>query len=103
MCMDEGFAKASQLIAADSMALSESDLNSKGYELLQNEKHLSAIDIFRIAAQAFPESYYSFDSLGEAYMKNGNIELAILNYKKSLVINPENENAKKMIKELEGN
>jgi predicted TPR repeat methyltransferase len=34
-------------------------------------------------------------------MKAGKKELAIQNYRKSLELNPDNENAKKMLKELE--
>jgi len=34
-------------------------------------------------------------------LANGNRELALLNYKKSLSLNPSNENAKKIIESLE--
>ncbi|MGH9906168.1 MAG: DUF3471 domain-containing protein [Pyrinomonadaceae bacterium] len=43
----------------------------------------------------------TYDSLGEAYMVNGDKELAIQNYKKSLELNPQNTNAVDMIKRLE--
>ena len=49
----------------------------------------------------FPDSWNVYDSLGEAYMKNGNKELAIKNYKKSLEINPDNVNGKKFLNKLE--
>jgi len=38
--------------------------------------------------------------LAEAYLKNGQKELAIKNYKKSLELNPGNEDAKKMLDKL---
>ena len=47
--------------------------------------------------------YYSsnlFERLAEAYLKNGQKELAIKNYKKSLELNPGNEDAKKMLDKL---
>ena len=48
--------------------------------------------------------YHSpYDSLGEAYMENGDKELAIQNYKKSIELNPANQNAVEMLKRLERN
>ena len=38
-----------------------------------------------------------WDSLGEAYMEKGQHDLAIENYRKSLELNPDNENATEMI------
>jgi len=40
----------------------------------------------------------TYDSLCEGYMKNGDSEHAIENYRKSLEMNPQNENAKIMLK-----
>ena len=47
-----------------------------------------------------PQSVNAFDSLGEAYMKNGDSDLAIKNYEKSLELDPNNTNAKEILKEL---
>ena len=41
-----------------------------------------------------------YDSLGEAYMKAGEKELAIQNYEKSLQLDPKNMNAVEMLKKL---
>jgi predicted negative regulator of RcsB-dependent stress response len=41
-----------------------------------------------------------YDSLGEAYMKKGDKEKAIENYQKSLGLNPNNTNAREMLKKL---
>ena len=38
--------------------------------------------------------------MGEAYMKNGQKELAIENYEKSIALNPNNEGGKDMLKKL---
>ena len=54
-----------------------------------------------IYVEVCPESSNAYDSFAEAYMKHGDTKLAIKNYKKSLALNPENENAVKMLKELE--
>jgi hypothetical protein len=42
----------------------------------------------------------TYDSLGEAYMANGDKELASKNYRKSLELNPKNTNAVEMLKKL---
>ena len=51
--------------------------------------------------QIYPDWGNDYDSLGEAYMKSGQKQLAIENYKKSLEKDPTNENAKQKLKELE--
>ncbi len=42
-------------------------------------------------------------AFGEAYMMNGDKDLAIENYKKSLELDPKNENAKSMLDKLAEN
>jgi len=41
-----------------------------------------------------------YDSYGEALMLNGEYELAIKNFEKSIELNPENKNAVNMIQEI---
>lgn len=73
-------------------------LNSLGYDLLNGDKNINkAIDIFEFATKEYPENANLYDSLGEAYFINKTYDKAILNYKKSLKLNPENYNAKEMI------
>ncbi len=78
----------------------EAQLNLLGYSLMAKERLNDAIEIFKLNVAAYPESSNPYDSLGEAYMKAGKKELAIENYEKSLLLNPENENGKKMLVEL---
>ncbi len=85
------------------LALTEGRLNAIGYDLLNKEKYSAAISIFKLNTEFYPESYNTFDSLAEAYMKSGKKELAISNYEISLILNNENENAKKMLVELNKN
>jgi cytochrome c-type biogenesis protein CcmH/NrfG len=61
--------------------------------LLQQKKNAEAIEVFKLNVEAFPESANTYDSLGEAYMKAGQKELAIKSYAKSLELNPNNRNA----------
>jgi tetratricopeptide (TPR) repeat protein len=66
------------------------------------DSHLpEAIDLFKLNVQIYPESGNAFDSLGEAYMKSGQKQLAIESYRKSLEKDPTNANAEEKLKELE--
>ena len=79
----------------------EGDFIRYGYSLLNQNKNKEAVEIFKMAVKMFPESWNTYDSLAEAYMKNNEITLSIKNYKKSLELNPENNNAKEMLIKLE--
>ena len=80
---------------------SEPELNRLGYQLLQRGKRDEAIEIFKLNVEAYPKAFNTYDSLGEAYMVAGNKELAIVNYKKSLELNPKNTSAIDALKTLE--
>lgn len=84
----------------DTYNFKESQLNSLGYQLLQSNKISDAIEIFKLNIEAYPNSSNVYDSIGEAYMMDGNKEQAIINYQKSLELNPGNDNARKMIEKL---
>ncbi|BDD03970.1 serine hydrolase [Aureibacter tunicatorum] len=77
-----------------------SELNRLGYELLRMDKKEEAIKIFLLATSEFPNDANLFDSLGEGYFENGQYDLSLLNYKKSLQMNPENKNGEEMIDKL---
>ncbi|HEY9434306.1 MAG TPA: serine hydrolase [Blastocatellia bacterium] len=82
-------------------AVAEERLNSDGYSLLEQKKIADAIAVFKVNVELYPQSSNVYDSLGEAYMANGEKELAIANYKKSLELDPKNKNAVEMLKKLE--
>lgn len=73
---------------------SETELNTLGYQLLQMGKVPESIQIFKLNVEAYPQAFNTYDSLGEAYMRHGEKDLAITNYKKSLELNPQNTGAK---------
>jgi len=79
----------------------ERELNTLGYHLLGSKKIDEAIEIFKLNVENFPKASNAYDSLAEAYMIKGNKQLAIKNYKKSLELNPRNQNAVEKLKELE--
>jgi dienelactone hydrolase/predicted negative regulator of RcsB-dependent stress response len=72
-----------------------------GYDLMEKNHLPEAIEVLKLDVQVFPGSSNGYDSLGEAYMKSGQKQLAIDSYKKSLEVNPANDNAKEKLKELE--
>ena len=83
--------------------LNESQVNSIGYRLLGKKRNKEAIEMFRMNVEDYPKSPNVYDSLGEAYMLNGDKNGAIENYKKSLELDPANANAREMLKRLQGN
>lgn len=85
---------------SDSYKFSEESLNNFGYELLEANKVKEAIEIFKLNVQEHPESGNSLNSLGEAYMVDGNDQLAIKSYEKSIELDPENVNGIEMLKKL---
>ncbi len=79
---------------------SESQLNTLGYILLNDKRLEEAIAIFKLNVEIFPNSSNVYDSMAEAFMKKGDDEKAVEYYKKSLELNPGNNNAVQMLKEL---
>jgi len=82
-------------------AVNEENLNNRGYQVLNDNKIKLAKEIFKINTVLYPNSANVYDSYAEACMKNKEIDLAVENYKKSLQLNPKNDNAVKMIEEME--
>jgi|SRR5579871_318361 len=78
----------------------EDELNALGYQLLAANKFKDAIRILRLNVEVYPQSSNAYDSLGEAYMDDGDKALAIANYRKSLELNPRNANGAKMLGKL---
>ncbi|PCH78159.1 MAG: tetratricopeptide repeat protein [Flavobacteriaceae bacterium] len=80
--------------------INENHWNSKGYAQLRRDSIQKAIQYFKINAALHPNSYNVYDSLGEAYLKNGDSALALTNYKMAIQLNPSLRSVKKIIKRL---
>jgi hypothetical protein len=78
----------------------EAELNALGYQLLGSKKVRDAVRILQLNVEAYPQSSNVYDSLGEAYMDDGDKPRAIANYQKSLQLNPKNGGAVKMLQKL---
>ena len=81
--------------------LTEEMINQAGYDLIGMRLYELALEFFKFNVEKFPYSYNAYDGLGEAYMKIGNTDQAVILYRKSLEINPNNEDAKKMVEQLQ--
>ena len=78
----------------------ERQLNVLGYWYLQIHLLSQAQTIFAVNCELFPESFNVFDSYAEILLARGDTNAAITNYKKSLELNIENDNARTILTRL---
>ena len=83
------------------LQLQEGMLNTLGLRLSFNpNKKKQGVNVFLLALHLYPKSANLYDSLAEAYLHNKDYQNAISNYKKSLDLNPKNQNAINRLKQL---
>ena len=90
------YANAVKLLAKNS-----SELNTYGCVLMAAKEMDKAGFIFTCNTILYPADANVFDSMGEFYFKTGNKKLAKENYQKTLQLDAANEDAKKMLAQLE--
>jgi sugar lactone lactonase YvrE len=78
----------------------ELEVNALGYQIMNAGNVQDAIAVFKLNADAYPNSFNVYDSLAEGYKVAGERELSIEFYEKSLELNPANKNAVSMLEEL---
>jgi cytochrome c-type biogenesis protein CcmH/NrfG len=78
----------------------EADLNDVAYALMSGGHHKDAAAVLEFALREIPDSANLYDSLGEAYMNAGDDEAAARSYRKSLELDPSNDNARQMLTKL---
>ncbi|MEM6342842.1 MAG: tetratricopeptide repeat protein, partial [Bacteroidota bacterium] len=98
--LDKGIKHFESIKADPSYYLVEDEMNIISYRLLQSDRGEEAVAVLRLAIEAFPNAFNLYDSLGEVLKSLGQKEEAIKNYQKSIELNPNNENGKKMLEEL---
>lgn len=70
--------------SSKSYILDENEINEFGYKLLYEYKNpKEAIKIFKLNVTTFPKSGNVYDSIGEAYLANGDNDLSVENYTKA--------------------
>jgi Flp pilus assembly protein TadD len=75
-------------------------MDSLGHQLLQAGNTQKAIAVFKLNAEAYPESARIYASLGDAYMKVGENDLAVRNFLRSLELEPDNHSVKEKLEKL---
>lgn len=78
----------------------EGILNSIGYALMAKNETQRALEVFKLNVKEHPEAFNPYDSLAECYASLGDKEKAIINYKKSVELNPLNQNGIDQIEKL---
>jgi len=85
------------------LLFSEAVMNRLGYEHLQAGDNKSAVELMKLNASAYPHSPNVYDSLSDAYLADGQKDLARQNAKKALELLPSDttdpEDRRKAIKE----
>lgn len=79
----------------------ENEVNDVGYILLEKRKTTAAINVFKLNLNYFPKSWNCYDSLADGYMQAKEYSLALLNYKKSVEMYPENKHGRDQIRKIE--
>jgi len=74
----------------DRQIFAATTLNRLGYEYLQAGETATALAIFSLNVEAYPDEWNQHDSLGEALMMAGDLDGAIASYERSVELNPEN-------------
>jgi predicted alpha/beta superfamily hydrolase len=71
------------------------------YFLFDKNDYNKSIEFFKLNTHNYPSSYKAFEYLATAYKASGNVKEAILNFKKALELNPENNEIQKLLVECE--
>ena len=97
-----GLARGALRRAGTTEASLEAALNRTGYDLLRTDNVAHAIFVFRVNTELFPGSANAYDSLGEAYLRAQEPELARAAYAAVLRLAPDNAAARAAIARLAG-
>jgi tetratricopeptide (TPR) repeat protein len=93
----KGDAKAAADLRAKAMSIAtEVEINAYGYQLLGAGKTDEAIEMFRKNVKDHPQSWNTYDSLGEAYGQKGDKKLAAENYRKAQNMTKDPEQKKRI-------
>lgn len=77
--------------------LGENQLNGLGYTLLERGEVETAVRVFALNVEAYPESWNPHDSLGEAYLAAGDSVRSAESYQRALALNPAAESAREAL------
>jgi tetratricopeptide (TPR) repeat protein len=86
-------------IDPDLVLFPETNMNFAGYGMLQRGRTAEAVALFKMNAETYPQSANCWDSLTEAYMANGDNELALECVEKLIETLPEDTNLSPELRE----
>ena len=98
--VDAGIARYRAMREAGEYAFDEGQLNALGYLFLNEGEVDTAIRIFQLNVEMYPEASNPYDSLGEAYFVARDPERAAANYQRALELNPASTNAREMLRRI---
>jgi tetratricopeptide (TPR) repeat protein len=86
----------------DRYDFSEAELGRLSFLLLDMDRAEDAVQVLKLSVEAYSQSFKPYYHLAVVYREMGERELAIVNYRKSLELNPENAPAAVALKKLLG-
>lgn len=101
--IDSAIARYHELksMAVHADAFDEFLLNTLGYRLLGGGQVNHAITVFELNVAEYPDASNPYDSLGEAYLAAGDTARAIVNYRRSVALDPSNTTGAAILERLE--
>ncbi len=93
--------KARKIKYGDAYTFKPRDLNRLGYYFISDNDAATAVEIFKLNLQYFPNEGDFYDSLGEGYVLLGDKKNAAINLKKAIELNPSNRHAKELLNSIQ--
>jgi len=97
---EAGLQRLREVQASAPQILGESLTNLLGYHLLAQDKIAEAVEVFRRNVELHPDSSNAWNSLAEAYLHAGDVELAADAYRRSVELDRRNVNSRWMLTQL---
>jgi tetratricopeptide (TPR) repeat protein len=85
---------------SESFAFDENSLLGWGTQLMRGGRQAEGVEIFNLAAHIYPDALYITSALANASEQAGQRELAISSYRRTLELDPKNQNAAERLKAL---
>ena len=92
--------RALRQAGSEEVDLSEGQLNSLGYRYLQQGDTETAIRLFELNVETYPDAWNVYDSLGEAQLAAGDSAQATASYQRALELNPGAPSARAALEKL---
>lgn len=90
-----------ETLYGESLNRIEFNNNGRGYELMSGGQYEASETLFRLNTLLAPDSANAWDSLAECHLNMKEFDLARKYYEKSLELDPENDNARRMLARIE--